>query len=36
MTGKRRQAFSTKRMLVSSNYILTGTEDDERRKPSKE
>jgi len=34
MTSKRRQAFSTKRVLVSSNYILTSIEVDESKETS--
>ena len=35
MTRKSRQEFSTKRVLVSSNYILTGIENDESKEVKK-
>ncbi len=35
MTSKRRQKFSTKRVVVSSNYIMTGIKDDESKEASK-
>lgn len=34
MTSQRKPAFSTKRVLVSLNYILTGIEDDESKETS--
>ena len=35
LTSKRRQEFSAKRVVVSSNYILTGTQDDESKEANK-